>query len=189
MQCRRVLPVEDREMDAIEAHQSAAGTDPQVSIPRLGEGLHRLFRQPIGSLPDMPRVARKSVALRHRAGARKHHHPDRGRGPGGNRTYSMHGGAQYTAKQPSLWPMRSAALSPNGWESVKPGPPTSEPGNSPPDPTFGGSKERPGGIQWSFSKAMLQLTLEKALARSLLQCLPILRFIPKGSRSAGFKSF
>ncbi len=99
MQSRRILPVEDREMDAIEAHQSAAGADPQVTIPRLGEGLHRLLRQPIGSLPDMPRIARKSVALRHRAGARKRHHPDHGRGPGGNRTYSMHGGAKYTAKQ------------------------------------------------------------------------------------------
>jgi hypothetical protein len=99
MQSRRILPVESRKVDAIEAHQSAAGPDPKVSIPRLGEGLHRLFGQPIGRLPDVPRISGKCIGFRRCAPAHTHHKPGGRRNPGGNRSYSMHGGAQYTAKQ------------------------------------------------------------------------------------------
>jgi hypothetical protein len=53
---------------------------------------------------------------------------------------------------------------------------------SPPYPTFGGLKERPGGIQWSFSKTMLQCHARKWIdGTEPIAMLSHGRFISKGS--------
>jgi len=193
MQRRRILPVEHGEMNAIEPHQPAAGPDPQVSIPGLGEGLHRLFRQTIRRLPNMPRVSRKSIALRRGAGTPAHHNPGGRRNPGGNQTYSMHGGAQYTAKQPV--PAHEQPRAPSfrvfakGWETGEPAPPSRRTRiNSVPYPTFDGSKERPRGIEWSFSKEMLRCRArQRADGTEPIAMSSYVRFISKAPSLGAFR--
>ena len=56
---RLVLVIEHREPCTVEAYQSAAGADPQVTVRRLCQRLRIVFRQPVGTLPDAAAVDRR----------------------------------------------------------------------------------------------------------------------------------
>ncbi len=59
---------------------------------------------------------------------------------------------------------------------------------SPPDPTFGGSKKCPRGIEWSFSTAMLERTTREGNGTEPIAMSSYVRFISKGSQPWRFQT-
>ena len=59
---RRVGFVEHGKVDAIEANQPFLGSQPNITVSRLDDRCHRVFRQSLVLLPDFVNVLRQGFA-------------------------------------------------------------------------------------------------------------------------------
>jgi len=57
-----VSRVVDREPRAIEAHHAFLCPDPEIAVPRLGDGLNAVLREPLLGLPDIADILRDRLA-------------------------------------------------------------------------------------------------------------------------------
>ena len=60
-QLRRVALVEDRKADAVETNQAFLGSEPEIAVARLADGLDGVLRQPLLGLPDVLYVLGQSL--------------------------------------------------------------------------------------------------------------------------------